>query len=128
MNCQFPTIILVPITFLIFAADSASAQVKPGVYTLVVADYYGGGSFGEVEIEKPGPVSVELNTGYTLKGRVFNNGVFRVTSIRGSGRIINASGSAAMRSKTYAVGTYRLDGIPDGVFILGRGKVSFPQP
>lgn len=111
---------------LIFAAfcsiDSAEAQVKPGKYTLVGAfnAASGGGFHGTVNIRKAGPVKVKLNSGATLRGRIDNKGTFSVTSVLGSSGSIRASGSASMRSKTYAIGRFNVVGEGSGIFMLGR--------
>ncbi len=104
---------------LVFIPEAAEAQVKYGKYTLVGASTDGGGFYGIVTINKAGPLSAKLNTGETFRGRIDAKGKFIVTSLSGPGYVRVASGSATMRSRSYAIGKYKVRGEAGGYFMLG---------
>ena len=116
---RLPLLILTLTLTIFCSGESAHAQVKPGKYLLVGASTDGGGFYGIVTINKAGPLSAKLNTGETFRGRIDAKGKFIVTSLSGPGYVRVASGSATMRSRSYAIGKYKVRGEAGGYFMLG---------
>jgi hypothetical protein len=103
-------------------ADTSAAQIKPGRYQIVGAFNSGDVGFhGQVDIQKAGPVTVRLNNGAQLRGRVDARGNFVVTSARRGGQRIDARGSVGMRNRSYAVSrNFWVRNIGNGIFMMGR--------
>jgi sRNA-binding regulator protein Hfq len=116
------TLLLLLSTAVFFSlADTSDAQIRAGKYQIVGTLNNGVGFHGRVDIKKTGPVSVKLNNGYTLWGRVDARGNFLVTSVRGYGSTITASGSVSMRNRSYAISSgFRVRGEGKGIFMMGR--------
>lgn len=105
----------------VFAVEPAQAQVNPGQYRIVGAFHRwspnsGAGFYGNVRINRPGPVVVRLNDGSVLRGRIDRTGRYIVTSVNG----LRATGFARMRARSYAAGNFNVRTLGSGVFILGR--------
>jgi hypothetical protein len=114
-------VLLFSVAALFFLAPTAAAQIKPGKYQIVGSLYNGSGFHGKVNIKEAGPVSVKLNNGYTLKGRVDAKGSFEVTSVRSNRGSITAWGSVSMRNRSYAISSgFRVRGEGKGIFMMGR--------
>jgi hypothetical protein len=102
-------------------ANTSEAQVPTGKWQIVGTTNEGAGFHGIVNIRKTGPVSVKLNNGFTLRGRVASNGNFDVTSISGQGQTLKATGRVSMRKRSYAISSgFSVRGYGKGIFMMGR--------
>ena len=114
--------LLFSVAALFSLAPTAAAQIKPGKYQIVGAfNRSDSGFHGQVDIRKAGPVTVRLNDGAFLKGRVDAKGNFKVTSAGKGSRRIKARGSVGMRNRSYAISrNFWVRGVGNGVFMMGR--------
>jgi hypothetical protein len=102
-------------------ANTSEAQVPTGKWRIVGTTHQGAGFHGTVNIRKAGPVSVKLNNGFILKGRVTKKGNFDVTSISGQGQTLRATGRVSMRKRSYAISSgFSVRGYGKGIFMMGR--------
>jgi sRNA-binding regulator protein Hfq len=115
-------LLLLSAAVLFSLAHTAAAQIQPGRYQIVGAFNSGDAGFhGRVHIRKAGPVTVRLNNGAQLRGRVDARGNFVVTSARSGRQRINARGSVSMRNRSYAVSrNFWVRNVGNGIFMMGR--------